>query len=149
MSISGLAMISRASFTTRAALPTTASARAVSRSATMVISMRRPARRWISSWLRRSTLKTPLPTVPMPSRPTWIGFTISFLGCARSSRALGRSRGFSGAVPFAVVVQEARDAADGLAQVVLVRQEHDAEVVRLRPVEAGALHQHHPRFLQQ
>jgi hypothetical protein len=36
--------------------------------------MPRPARRRISSWLRCSTLKVPLPTVPMPSRPTWMGF---------------------------------------------------------------------------
>ena len=60
----------RASFTTCAAPPTTDCARLVSRSATTVISIPRPARRLISSWLRLSTLKTPLPTVPMPSRPT-------------------------------------------------------------------------------
>jgi hypothetical protein len=47
----------------------------------MVISMPRPARRRISSWLRCSTLKVPLPTVPMPSRPTgWMGFSFQGFG---------------------------------------------------------------------
>src|SRR5262245_37012530 len=34
----------------------------------------RPARRWISSALRLRTSQVPPPTVPMPSRPTLIGF---------------------------------------------------------------------------
>jgi hypothetical protein len=42
-----------------------------------------------------------------------------------------------------------RDAADRFAQVVLVRQEHDAEVLLVWIVEARALHQHHAGFLQQ
>src|SRR5512134_2437482 len=33
-----------------------------------------PARRWISSALRLSTSQVPPPTVPMPSRPTLMGF---------------------------------------------------------------------------
>jgi hypothetical protein len=49
----------------------------------MVISMPRPARRWISSWLRLSTLKVPLPTVPMPKRPTLIGFIFIFFTALR------------------------------------------------------------------
>src|ERR1700748_998868 len=74
MSISGLAMISRPSATTLTPSPTMDRARSTSRSATIVISMARPARRRISSWLRVRTLYVPEPTVPMPSRPTWIAF---------------------------------------------------------------------------
>src|SRR3954465_13276834 len=131
MSISGLAITARASLTTFTPLPTSACARAVSRSATMVISMPRPARRLISSWLRCRTLNTPLPTVPMPRRPTWIGF----IGSAR--------------VALAVVLEELRDAADGFAQVVGIGQEHDAKVIRRDPVEAGALHDQHLLLGQQ
>src|SRR5262245_50208969 len=54
-----------------------AEARFVSLSATVEILIALPARRWISSALRPSTSQTPLPTVPMPSRPTLIG-RISF-----------------------------------------------------------------------
>src|ERR1700758_4950541 len=74
MSMSGLAMTWRPSDTTLAWSPTMALARSTSRSATIVISMARPARRRISSWLRVRTLYVPEPTVPMPSRPTWIAF---------------------------------------------------------------------------
>src|ERR1700761_6283480 len=74
MSMSGLAMTSRPSTTTFTPSPTTPFARSTSRSATIVISMARPARRRISSWLRVRTLYVPEPTVPMPSRPTWIAF---------------------------------------------------------------------------
>jgi len=87
ISISGLASTSRASPTTLTPEPTICCARAVSRSATMVISMPRPARRLISSWLRCSTLKVPLPTVPMPNRPTWIAF-ISGLPVKKGPSAL-------------------------------------------------------------
>jgi hypothetical protein len=52
-------------------------------------------------------------------------------------------------VTLAIVFEEARDAADGLAQVIFVRQEDQAEVIRVRPVEAAALHQQHLFFLQQ
>src|SRR4029077_5842490 len=54
--------------------PTTRRAFATSRTATPTISMPRPARRLISSWLRRSVSKVPRPTVPSPSKPTFIGF---------------------------------------------------------------------------
>ncbi|CFW35473.1 Uncharacterised protein [Bordetella pertussis] len=37
-------------------------------------SMRRPARRAISSALRASTAQVPPPTTPRPNRPTFIGF---------------------------------------------------------------------------
>jgi len=57
-----------------AAFPTSLCARSVSLSATIVITMPRPARRVISSWLRASTSKVPPPTVPMPSKPTLMGF---------------------------------------------------------------------------
>src|SRR5438045_5228081 len=42
---------------------------------TQVMRIGRPALRSISSPLRASTVHTPRPTVPMPSKPTWIGFT--------------------------------------------------------------------------
>src|SRR5438045_839296 len=133
MSMSGSAMTSRASATTFAWSPTTALARATSRSATVLISMPRPARRRISSWLRRSTLNVPLPTVPMPSRPTWMGF----MAMGSSSCRFWRS---SARMPLAVVIEKARDAADRIGEVVGVGQEHEAEVVGRGPVEAGALH---------
>ena len=76
-SIEGSAITARASATTCTPSPTTLRARATSRSATMVISIARPARRRISSRLRCSTRKVPLPTVPMPSRPTWMGFMVT------------------------------------------------------------------------
>src|SRR3990167_8824863 len=53
------------------------------------------------------------------------------------------------AVALAVAFEELCDATNGLAQIVLVRQEHNAEMVRLLPVEAGALHQHDAGFLEQ
>src|SRR4051794_25348407 len=43
-------------------------------SATQAIRIARPARRWISSALRLSTSQVPPPTVPMPNRPTLMGF---------------------------------------------------------------------------
>src|SRR3954470_9704237 len=43
-------------------------------SATTAIRIARPARRRISSALRLSTSQVPPPTVPMPSRPTLMGF---------------------------------------------------------------------------
>src|SRR6478752_2810931 len=46
-------------------------------SATRVMRIARPARRWISLALRLRTSQVPPPTVPMPSSPTLIGF-ISF-----------------------------------------------------------------------
>ena len=55
----------------------------------------------------------------------------------------------SGAVAFSPALEKLGHAVDGLAQIVLVRQEHDAEVLVVRVVEPGALHQHHARFLQQ
>ena len=45
----------------------------------------------------------------------------------------------------AVRLQEFRNPPDGLAQIIFMRQKHNAEVVRLWPVKARALHQHHPR----
>src|SRR3954470_1297477 len=46
-------------------------------SATRVMRIARPARRWISLALRLSTSQVPPPTVPMPSSPTLIGFISS------------------------------------------------------------------------
>ena len=41
----------------------------------------------------------------------------------------------------AITLQKTRHAANGLAQVIFVRQEHQAEMVQVRPVKARALHQ--------
>src|SRR5689334_365952 len=64
----------KASLTTCAPFLTIADARLVSLSATVEMRIALPARRRISSALRLSTSQTPLPTVPMPSRPTLMGF---------------------------------------------------------------------------
>ena len=95
ISMAGLAITWRASATTSAASPTMALARAVSRSATIAIRMPRPARRRISCWLRASTWKVPEPTVPMPSRPTWIGViaVLAFAGVFTSDAVCGSGRG--------------------------------------------------------
>src|SRR5688572_11800 len=63
-----------ASSMTRAFFPTIFLAWATALSATTVMRIARPARRWISSALRLSTSQVPPPTVPMPSRPTLMGF---------------------------------------------------------------------------
>ncbi len=60
----------------------------------------------------------------------------------------GRRRASRGRVLLTVERQEVRQAADGLAQVVLVREEHDAEMLLVGIVEARALHQHHARGAQ-
>src|SRR4051812_24819210 len=64
-----------ASSMTRAFLPTSFLALSIALSATTVMRIARPARRWISSALRFSTSQVPPPTVPMPNSPTLIGFT--------------------------------------------------------------------------
>ena len=50
---------------------------------------------------------------------------------------------------LAIAVEEAGDTADGLAQIVLVRQEYHAEVIRIGPIEATPLHQQHALGVQQ
>src|SRR5437899_1269970 len=52
-------------------------------------------------------------------------------------------------VALAVVLEELRDAADRIRQIVGIRQEHDAQVIRPRPVEPGALHDQHLLLRQQ
>jgi hypothetical protein len=79
MSMLGSRTTSKASPVTRAAPPVIDFARSTSRSATAVIWIGRPARRVISSWLRVSTVQVPPPTVPMPSRPTLMGFMLSLV----------------------------------------------------------------------
>ena len=74
MSISGSRTTSNASAVTRALPPVSFLAFNVSLSATTLMRMSRPARREISSRLRASTAQVPPPTVPMPSKPTLIGF---------------------------------------------------------------------------
>ncbi len=87
----------------------------------------------------------------MPSRPTWMGFMVitlllligNSLGALhqRHGQAFQRAR-LPVCGPFtlrsgqlaalAVLFQELGHAADGLAQIVLVGQKHDAEVVWVR-----------------
>src|SRR5256885_6828548 len=74
MSISASRTTRKASDRTFAFLPTLLRALPTALSATCVILIARPARRWISSALRLSTSHVPPPTVPMPSSPTLIGF---------------------------------------------------------------------------
>ena len=102
-----------------------------------VISMPRPARRRISSWLRCRTLKVPLPTVPMPSRPTWIGFMVVDLRRSARVRACGSASRKRAMRPIASV----RSSEFG--------RNTSAEVVGRRPVEAGALHDQHLLLGQQ
>ncbi len=53
------------------------------------------------------------------------------------------------AVTLAIIFKEAGNAADRLAQIILVRQENQAEVIGMRPVEARTLNQQHLLLLQQ
>ncbi len=48
-----------------------------------------------------------------------------------------------------VALEEAGEAADGILQLLFAGQEHQPEVIRRRPVEAGALHQQQFFLLQQ
>src|SRR5262249_14555704 len=52
-------------------------------------------------------------------------------------------------VPAVVAIEEVRDAPERVGEQVGVGQEHDPEVIGLRPVEAGALHHEHLLLLQQ
>src|SRR5678815_4543420 len=64
----------KASSVTTAFPPVISLARCSALSATTVMRIARPARRWISSALRLSTSQVPPPTVPIPRRPTLMGF---------------------------------------------------------------------------
>ena len=48
-----------------------------------------------------------------------------------------------------IAIQKARNAADGLGQIVAIGQKDQAEVIRMRPVETAALHHQHFFFFQQ
>src|SRR5688500_2991812 len=99
----------------------------------------------------------------MPNRPTLIGFIswvitkfsdISGISAEGplfvfSSVLLPIFRSGSGSMPLAVPLQEFRDAPDRFGKIIAVRQKYRAKVVRLRPVEAAALHQQHLLFDQQ
>src|SRR5574343_1161590 len=54
-----------------------------------------------------------------------------------------------GAMAFAIVFEEACNTANGLLEVILVRQENQTKMIRMRPVEARSLDQQHLFFLQQ
>src|SRR6185436_6883893 len=64
----------KASSVTTAFPPVISLARCKALSATTVMRIARPARRWISSAFRLSTSQVPPPTVPIPRRPTLMGF---------------------------------------------------------------------------
>src|SRR6478672_3678121 len=64
----------KASSVTTAFPPVISLARCKALSATTVMRIARPARRWISSAFRLSTSQVPPPTVPIPSNPTLMGF---------------------------------------------------------------------------
>jgi hypothetical protein len=49
----------------------------------------------------------------------------------------------------AISGKKTRDAGNGVAQIVLVGQEDEAEMIRCRPVEAAALDEQYALFLQQ
>ena len=74
MSMAGSRTSACTSVSTGSVSPTRERALATSRTAARVTSMRRPARRAISSALRDSTVQVPPPTTPRPSRPTLMGF---------------------------------------------------------------------------
>src|SRR3954469_8412079 len=125
---------SKASSVSLALPPVIVFARARSLSATCVIWIARPARRWISSALLFRTSHVPLPTVPMPSNPTLIG-------CISS-------RGFFGAQQ-AVLAEHVADAARRLTQAVIVLDEGDPHVVVAVVAEAHAGRDGDPRLLQE
>ncbi|GIX25320.1 MAG: hypothetical protein KatS3mg122_2551 [Caldimonas sp.] len=87
-----VATASRSSLIVRSA-PRAARALAGLRAPTRVTTMPRPARRWISAWLRANTLTTPVATTPAPSRPRRIGFWKEFMRSIRESDACGNARG--------------------------------------------------------
>ena len=156
-SMAGSFTMSKGSLLSGMSGPTSLRTSSGSRTTTRPIWMVQPARRLISAALFFSTSNTPLPTVPMPSSPTLITFirwndSWFFLSCAAGLPADSTRLSLSSADPAvarAIVGQEAIDAPQSLGQVVGIGQEHDAEVVVLRPVEAGALHQQHPLVFQQ
>ena len=78
ISTSGSLTTANASSTTRQVPCVISLARTTSFSATTTIRIGRPARREISSALRDNTVNVPAPTVPIPSRPTFIGFIIFY-----------------------------------------------------------------------
>ena len=89
----------------------------------MVISMPRPARRRISSWLRLQDVEDAAADGADAQQADLDGFHVEW--------------------SLSVVFEEAGDAADRLAQVVFVRQEHDAEMVwasgQLKPVPCTSI----------
>src|SRR3954454_14208239 len=125
---------SKASSVSLALPPVIVFARARSLSATCVIWIARPARRWISSALRFRTSHVPPPTVPMPSSPTR-------MGCISGG-------GFFGAQQ-PVLAEHVADAARRLAQAMLVLDQRDPHVVVAVVAEAYAGGDGDLRLLQQ
>src|SRR5574343_259091 len=59
------------------------------------------------------------------------------------------ARQLVGAVALAIIFKEAGDTADGLLEVILMRQENQTEMIWVRPIEARPLNQQDLFFLQQ
>src|SRR5260221_8566813 len=102
-------------------------ARSSVRVAIHVMRIGRPARRVISSSLRRRTSHVPRPTVPKPSRPTLSGFI--------AGRSLSLAK--------AVVAEHLLDAADRLARARLVLDHREAHVPVAVLAEADARRHRH------
>src|SRR5262244_338270 len=133
MSTSRLPTTSLPSATTCAAPAVSRRAFSTSLSATTLMRISRPARRWISSRLRASTFHVPPPTVPMPSSPTLIGFIAAavYRGSQCFAQAItvrvDRSRGTRRGQQ-AVLAEHLLDAADRLAGAVLVLDQCEAHM---------------------
>src|SRR5438045_3899379 len=125
MSTSLARATSNASPLTFALRPTILRACSIALSATCVIWMARPARRWISSALRFKTSQVPPPTVPMPSSPTRIGRIME----PATSRCAAQKP---------VLAEHVADAARRLAQAVLVLDQRDTHVIVAVVAEADA-----------
>src|SRR3954471_3289480 len=133
----------RASPVTRARFFTREAAFLWSLSATCVMRIARPARRWISSALRVSTSQVPPPTVPMPSSPTLMGlispqpaFEMTFhAGPLRGQHAVHHAVAHAAIAPRPVMADHA----------VLLRPERLDRALRSE-VEIVGAQPHHPAF---
>src|SRR5262245_5200068 len=119
MSISGSLTTSSPSLTILAAPPVSRCAFGTSLSATRLMRISRPARRWISSRLRARMFQAPPPTVPIPSSPTLIGFIARRLAGSCHPARLEQP----------VLAEHLLDAAHRLAQAVLVFDQGDPDVI--------------------
>src|SRR5882762_1422421 len=138
MSTSFARATSKASAVTLALPPTILRACSSAWSATCVIWIARPARRWISSAFRFNTSQVPPPTVPIPSSPTRMG-RIRRLPLRVSRRGSQQ----------AVLAEHVADTARRLPQAMLVLDERDPHVVVAIVAEADAGGDRDLRLLEQ